>query len=187
MPEVIDLASSPENSPARKNGVRKATPNISATAGPKKLLVKNFRPTRMVDPKVFLDQTWEKVDAALETIFKQGKINFSLEELYRGVENICRQGMAVEAKKRLVARCKTYVNGPLKEGVEQMLGRQNVDVLRATLQAWATWNSQLVSPAPNREDLYGSEHLTLPRDTLIGSSVTSIARTCYPNRNLSVI
>lgn len=147
--EVIDLGSSPDNSPARKNGLRKATPNIGSNIGPKKLLVKNFRPTRTVDPKEFLDQTWQKVDAALDTIFQQDKINFSLEELYRGVENICRQGMAVEAKKRLVAKCKTYVDGPLKQGVEQMLGRQNVDVLRATLQAWATWNSQLVRLTPS--------------------------------------
>lgn len=156
-PEVIDLGSSPDNSPARKNGLRKATPNMSATTGPKKLLVKNFRPTRTVDPKVFLDQTWQKVDAALDVIFQQGKINFSLEELYRGVENICRQGMAVEAKKRLIAKCKTYVDGPLKQGVEEMLGRKNIDVLRATLHAWSIWNNQLVRYTPICEDRQGSE------------------------------
>jgi cullin-4 len=143
-PEVIDLGSSPDTSPARKMGFRKATPNLSASTGPKKLLVKNFRPTRSVDPKAFLDQTWRKVDAALDTIFAQGTINFSLEELYRGVENICRQGMAVEAKKRLVAKCRIYVDGPLKQRVEDVLERQNVEVLRAALQAWATWNEQLV-------------------------------------------
>lgn len=143
-PEVLDLGSSPDNSPARLSGMRKATPNMGANTGPKKLLVKNFRPTRSVDPKAFLDQTWQKVDAALDTIFKQGKINFSLEELYRGVENICRQGMAAEAKKRLVAKCKTHVKGSLKERVEEKLERQNIDVLRATQQAWADWNEQLV-------------------------------------------
>ncbi|KAF9736771.1 hypothetical protein PMIN06_003502 [Paraphaeosphaeria minitans] len=142
-PEVIDLGSSPNNSPARMTGMRKATPNLSANTGPKKLLVKNFRPTRSVDPKAFLDQTWQKVDAALDTIFQQGKINFSLEELYRGVENICRQGMAVEAKKRLVAKCKTHVNGPLKQRIEEKLERQNIDVLRETQQAWADWNEQV--------------------------------------------
>ena len=151
--EVIEIGSSPDNSPARKNALRKATPNMSSNAGPKKLLVKNFRPTRTVDPKVFLDQTWQKVDTALDTIFQQGKIDFSVEELYRGVENICRQGMAVEAKKRLVAKCKTHVDGPLKQGVEQMLARQNVDVLRATLQAWDTWNSQLVRLTPSYRGL----------------------------------
>ena len=79
-PDVIDLGSSPDNSPARRTAVRKATPSLNASTGPKKLLVKNFRPTRSVDPKAFLEQTWQKVDAALVTIFQQGKVNFSLEE-----------------------------------------------------------------------------------------------------------
>lgn len=146
--QVVDISSSPDSSPAKpaaqRNGVRKVTPNMHSNAGPKKLLVKNFRPTRKVDPKVFLDQTWQKVDAALETIFQQGVINFSLEELYRGVENLCRQGLAKEAKDKLVAKCKTYVSGTLKARVKETLGRQDVDVLRATLQAWATWNEQMV-------------------------------------------
>jgi hypothetical protein len=94
--------------------------------------------------------------------------------------------MAVEAKKRLVAKCKIYVDGPLKQGVEQMLGRQNVDVLRATLQAWATWNSQLVCLVSSRKNGHVSGELTLPRDTLIGSFATSTARTYCPNRNPSV-
>ena len=102
-------------------------------------------PTRKVDRKVFLDQTWQKVDAALETIFQQSEINFSLEELYRGVENLCRQGLAKDAKDRLVTKCKGYVNGTLKTRVKEMMGRKDVDVLRATLQAWATWNAQMVS------------------------------------------
>lgn len=142
--DVVDLCSSPDNSPARVNGLRKVAPSMQANTGPKKLLVKNFRPTRRVDPKVFLDQTWQKVEAALDTIFQQGQINFSLEELYRGIENLCRQGLAVDAKKRLVGKCKTYIDGPLKQRVEEMLGRKNVDVLRTMLQAWSTWMEHLV-------------------------------------------
>ncbi|KAF2646134.1 Cullin-domain-containing protein [Massarina eburnea CBS 473.64] len=144
--EVVDLSSSPPTAsatPPRKNGMRKVAPNMHATTGPKKLVVKNFRPTRKVDPKVFLEQTWQKVDAALDTIFKQGQINFSLEELYRGVENLCRQGLAKDAKDRLVAKCKAYVGGELREKVTETVGRKNVDVLRAALGAWATWNEQL--------------------------------------------
>jgi cullin-4 len=147
--EIVDISSSPDNSPAKaigqRNGMRKATPNMQANAGPKKLLVKNFKPTRRVDPKIFLDQTWQKVDAALETIFQQGQIDFSLEELYRGVENLCRQGLAKDAKERLVTKCRGYVGGTLKAKVKDMVGRKHVDVLRATLQAWATWNEQMVS------------------------------------------
>lgn len=145
--EVVDITSSPDNSPAKangqRNGMRKTTPNMHASAGPKRLLVKNFKPTRSVDPKVFLDHTWQKIDKALDTIFRQDQIDFSLEVLYRGVENACRQNMAKDIKERLVIKCRDYVSGTLKAKVKESLGRTNVDVLRAALQAWTVWNSQM--------------------------------------------
>ncbi|KAF1847191.1 Cullin-domain-containing protein [Cucurbitaria berberidis CBS 394.84] len=144
--EVVDVTSSPDNSPAKanglRNGLRKPAPNMHAS-GPKRLLVKNFKPTRKVDPRVFLDQTWQKIEKALDTIFRQEDIDFSLEELYRGVENICRQNMAKDVKERLVIKCRDYVGGSLKAKVKESLGRTNIDVLRATLQAWAVWNGQV--------------------------------------------
>jgi len=127
----------------QRNSLRKTAPPTHAATGPKRLLVKNFRPVRKVDPRVFLDQTWAKTDRALDTIFGQGDIDFSLEELYRGVENVCRQNMAREVKDRLIARCNAHVAGSLKSRVQASVGRANVDVLRATLQVWAEWNSQV--------------------------------------------
>lgn len=147
--DVVDITSSPDNSPAKmngqRNGMRKAAPNMHANSGPKRLVVKNFKPIRKVDPRAFLDQTWQKIEKALDTIFQQGDIDFSLEELYRGVENVCRQNMAKDIKERLIAKCKDYVGGSLKTKVKDSLGRTNVDVLRTTLQAWSLWNSQMVS------------------------------------------
>jgi cullin-4 len=183
--DVVDITSSPDNSPAKaggqRNGMRKTTPNVNANNGPKRLLVKNFKPTRNVDPKVFLDQTWEKIEKALDTIFRQDHVDFSLEVLYRGVENVCRQNMAKDIKERLTAKCKEYVGGSLKAKVKESLGRTNVDVLRATLQAWATWNSQMVGLIHTNN----TNVLTNPRNTLIGSSATSTAPTCFHDMNLS--
>jgi cullin-4 len=177
--DVVDITSSPDNSPAKangqRNGMRKAAPNMHANGGPKRLLVKNFKPIRKVDPKVFLDQTWQKIEKALDTIFAQGAIDFSLEELYRGVENVCRQGMAKDVKERLVAKCKEYVGGSLKAKVKESLGRGSVEVLRATLQAWAVWNEQVVS-------YHGMLERTLPliphRNIWTGSFATSTAHIC---------
>jgi cullin-4 len=139
--DMVDLTSSPDASPAKPR--KTMTPSMQA-GGPKRLLVKNFRPTRKVDPRTFLDQTWTKIDAALDTIFSQADVDFSLEELYRGVENVCRQGMARDVRERLVIKCRDYVGGPLTAGVKESLTRGAVDVLRATLRAWSVWNGQLV-------------------------------------------
>lgn len=179
--DVVDITSSPDNSPAKangqRNGMHKVAPNMHANGGPKRLLVKNFKPTRKVDPKAFLDQTWTKIEKALDTIFAQGPIDFSLEELYRGVENACRQGMAKDVKERLIAKCKEYVGGSLKAKVKESLGRGNVEVLRATLNAWAVWNDQVVrltSIFPYRIIL------TCHRNTLTGFSATLTAPICSP-------
>ncbi|KAF1957709.1 Cullin-domain-containing protein [Byssothecium circinans] len=144
--EVVDLSSSPptgSGTPPRRNGMRKATPNMHSNTGPKQLKVKNFKVTRRSDPKVFLDQTWVKVDKALDTIFQQEQINFSLEELYKGVENLCRQGLAKDVKDRLVKKSREYVGGALRERVMETVGRKDVDVLRVALGAWATWNEHM--------------------------------------------
>jgi len=169
-PQTIDITSSPDNSP------RKAA-NMHA-GGPKKMLVKNFRPARKVDPKVFLDQTWQKVDGALDTVFSQGVIDFSLEELYRGVENLCRQGLAKEACERLVVKCRAYITDTLKARVKETIGRKDVDVLRATLQAWATWQAQMVCHISTMNDCM----LTLGRNMLIGSSAILTAHISFPGK-----
>ncbi|KAF2126421.1 Cullin-domain-containing protein [Dothidotthia symphoricarpi CBS 119687] len=140
--DVVDITSSPDNSPA-KPLQRRAAPNMHASSGPKRLLVKNFRPTRKVDPKLFLDQTWAKIDKALDTIFAGDPVDFSLEELYRGVENVCRQNMARDVKERLVEKCRAYMSGTVLGGVEESAGMGDVGVLRAVLKAWGVWNEQV--------------------------------------------
>jgi cullin-4 len=182
--DVVDITSSPDNSPARaggqRNGMRKAAPNMHANSGPKRLVVKNFKPTRKVDPRVFLDQTWQKIEKALDTIFRQGDVDFSLEELYRGVENVCRQNMAKDIKERLITKCRDYVGGSLKAKVKESLGRPNIDVLRATLHAWTVWNSQMVSHI-----YFGTDAVILTnyRNTLTGSSAISTAPICSHDTN----
>lgn len=111
--------------------------------GAKKLAVKNFRTQAKADPQLYLNQVWEKLNAALTVVFKNEKITFSLEELYRGVENLCRQGHAQEVCLRLQKKSEAYVSGDLKHPLLERLSAKNVDVLRAVLAAWGTWNDQL--------------------------------------------
>lgn len=148
---MVDLTSSP---PQPVRSVRDASPFLNKASGleagagaPKRMFVKNFKVTRKADPRVFFEQTWAKVDAALDTVFARGDINFSLEELYRGIENLCRQGMAKEALRKLVEKCEGYIKGGLAEGVKESVreGKADTDVLRRVLGAWAVWGEQVVS------------------------------------------
>lgn len=119
-------------------------PNFNPHLGAKKLTVKNFRTQPKTDPKQYLNQTWAKLDEALDIVFANEKLTFSLEELYRGVENLCRQGHAAELSQRLRKKCKDYVEKGLKEPLLVKVSERNVDVLRAVLATWGTWNKQLV-------------------------------------------
>lgn len=140
---TVDLTTSPTTTP-RHGTARASKPNFNPHLGARKLAVKNFRTQPKTDPTIYLNQVWEKLDKALDVVFKKEKPDFSLEELYRGVENLCRQGHAQEVCNRLQKRSEKYVASDLRGPLLERLGNKSVDLLRATLAAWTTWNEQLV-------------------------------------------
>ncbi|KAF2138784.1 uncharacterized protein K452DRAFT_276562 [Aplosporella prunicola CBS 121167] len=140
--EVIDLTGtpSPAPSPARRpNGARK--PNFNPHTGAKQLVVKNLKKPSTKDPWEYFNTIWTKIDAALDTVFKGDEINFSLETLYKGVENICRQNQAADLANKLHEKCRTYVETGLKDPLIAKASASNVDVLKAALSAWKTWRA----------------------------------------------
>lgn len=127
------------NANARQN-------NFSPHAGAKKLVVKNLRTGPRVTQEPYFDKTWAQLDAALSAIFDGRKPDISLEELYKGAENICRQERAALLAKKVQERCKDYVAGTLRDNlVTRAGGGTNVDTLRAVIEAWSAWHSRLVS------------------------------------------
>jgi cullin-4 len=142
----IDLTDSPTSSPSPRRSIArsKAPANFNTHLGAKKIIVKNLRTTPRSDPKQYFNQTWEKLDKSLDAIFGDTKISYSLEELYRGVENICRQGYAAELCERLEEKAETYASGTVKAQKLGNLQKSNVDMLEAVVDAWAVWNRQMV-------------------------------------------
>ncbi|MCJ1433284.1 hypothetical protein MMC27_002643 [Xylographa pallens] len=140
---VVDLTGSPTLS-SRKNSVSQRRPINSVTpVGTKKLVVKNFRKTPKSNPDHYYNTVWDQLDKALSAIFRHETI--PLEELYRGVENVCRQEKAPALFERLSDRCKDNVienlRAPLIETVSR--GLTPTEVLRAAIKAWTTWREQI--------------------------------------------
>ncbi|KAJ5218748.1 uncharacterized protein N7498_000847 [Penicillium cinerascens] len=120
--------------------------NFSPHAGAKKLVVKNLRTGPRVTQEPYFDKTWAQLNAALSAIFDGRKPDVSLEELYKGAENICRQERAALLAKKVQERCKDYVAGTLRDNlVTRAGGGTNVDTLRAVIEAWSAWHSRLVT------------------------------------------
>lgn len=93
----------------------------------------------------YIDKTWAQLDAALSAIFDGQKPEISLEELYKGAENICRQERAALLAKKVQERCKDYVAGKLRDNlVTRAGGGTDVDTLRAVIEAWSVWHARLV-------------------------------------------
>jgi hypothetical protein len=130
--------------------------NFSPHAGAKKLVVKNLRTGPRVTQEPYFDKIWTQLDAALSAIFDGRKPDISLEELYKGAENICRQERAALLAKKVQERCKDYVAGKLRDNlVTRSGGGTNVDTLRAVIEAWSAWHSRLVSGWHLSKKLFG--------------------------------
>lgn len=124
-----------------------ATPrqnNFTPHTGAKKLVVKNLRKPRL-DQDSYFEKVWSQLDVALGTVFGGGKPETSLEELYKGAENVCRQGKAAVLAEKLQDRCREHVSGKLRENlVAKAGGESNIEMLRAVVETWALWQSELV-------------------------------------------
>lgn len=119
--------------------------NFTPHTGAKKLVVKNLRTGSRFNQDSYFEKVWSQLDAALAAIFNGGKPEVSLEELYKGAENVCRQGRAAQLAKQLQDRCRGHVSGKLRDAlVAKAESGDNVDTLRAVVESWATWQSKLV-------------------------------------------
>lgn len=127
----------PSNATPRQN-------NFTPHTGAKKLVVKNLRKPRL-DQDSYFEKVWSQLDAALGAVFAGGKPETSLEELYKGAENVCRQGKAAVLAKKLQDRCHEHVSGKLRDNlIAKAGGGSNIEMLRAVVETWAMWQSELV-------------------------------------------
>lgn len=108
-------------------------------------MVKNLRTGSRLNQESYFDKVWSQLDAALSAIFDGRKPDISLEELYKGAENVCRQGRAAILAQKLQKRCKEHVAQKLRDNLTtRAAGGNDVDTLRAVVEAWSTWHSRLV-------------------------------------------
>lgn len=148
-PEVIEISdgdSPPKLSPLQSKPNRIVRPkNIAPQAGLKKLVVKNLRKTPRTDPDQYYSHVWNQLDSALSAIFDNEKVPCSMEELYRGVEILCRQDRAPSLYKKLCEKCKQASTRMEKPLMAALSSSNNVIVLRTAVGTWSAWTTQVVN------------------------------------------
>lgn len=144
---VIDLtATGPTNNPTKSYASPMKQAGFAPHAGAKKLVVKNIRTTPRVQPNEYYEKVWGQLDIALTEIFLEGRPRSSLEELYKGAENVCRQGKAPELYQKLQAKCQAHVADKLLGGLTSAARTSsNIALLGDVVGAWSSWKKQLVS------------------------------------------
>ncbi|KAI4173912.1 MAG: hypothetical protein LQ343_002680 [Gyalolechia ehrenbergii] len=147
-PNHIDLTNG--NAPAMMTTVQQKPVGMATSSdtgvdtGPKKLVVKNLRKTPRSDPEKYFNDVWAKLDSALSAILSNEKVSYSNEELYRGSENLCRQGRAAPLFKTLCEKCKQGISNQFQKPlVSQALELDDIGILRANIEAWDAWNVRL--------------------------------------------
>ncbi|CAD0105900.1 unnamed protein product [Aureobasidium uvarum] len=131
----------PTNTNRRLSG--KLNKGFQPKTGTTKLVVKTLKPQPVWDANKYFEETWAQLDQALNVIFTQAPVNFSMEELYRRVENLCRQKRAEDIYARLSTRCKQHVRGTMKTSLLSKQRQSNIQVLHDVLDAWTVWNQQM--------------------------------------------
>ena len=150
--EVVDLTISPPSSqfsPAQShsNSVCMVKPKQPVPhLGPKKIVIKNLRNVPRADPNLYFDQVWSQLEVALSAIFRDAEVPYSLEDLYKGVENLCRQDRGFSLYKKLSEKCKNELISQLRyPETEETQNIADTAVLQAVAGAWTAWNTRLVS------------------------------------------
>lgn len=150
--EVVDLTISPPSSQfsspkSQSNSVCMVKgKQPSSQLGPKKIVIKNLRNVPRTDPNQYFDQVWSQLEAALSAIFRDAEVPHSLEDLYKGVENLCRQDRGFSLYKKLSEKCKNELMSQLRYPVtKETQNIANTAVLQAVIGAWSAWNIRLVS------------------------------------------
>lgn len=146
----INISSSPITASgpvqSRAPAVRRPPSFQTHSGEPRKLKVRNLRTSSKNKAEEYFNNTWKTLDTALSSIFAREKIKDSMEELYRGVENICRSDRSPQLFEKLQTRMEDYVSTDLQKEVCKMAqGQEVVGVARVVEEGWRQWSKQLVS------------------------------------------
>lgn len=121
-----------------------ATSNYQPSTGAKVLKVTNLRTKPRTDTQEYYDRSWKQLDTSLTDIFAGGQPKQSLEQLYKGVQDICRQGDADKLFKRLKDRCERHLSTTVLPAIKVHSRSTNIDILRNVFGCWEEFHKQMV-------------------------------------------
>ncbi|KAI4258555.1 MAG: hypothetical protein LQ352_001190 [Teloschistes flavicans] len=146
-PNHVDLTYG--NGPTTMTTVQKKPSGItrpshpSGEPGPKRLVVKNLRKTR-ADPDKYVTDVSNQLNAALSAVLADEKIACSNEELYKGVENLCRQNKAAMLYSNLCEKCRHGISSRIEKPLNAKVSKMHdSELLQEVIKEWDAWTERL--------------------------------------------
>ncbi|KAG5519862.1 hypothetical protein PMAC_000138 [Pneumocystis sp. 'macacae'] len=141
--KVIDLTAFPE----KKNIIQSANTF-------KKLTVRNFRKTSLESQEKYYNDILQRLDTTLISIFKNKKIEWSLQELYKGVENLCKAFNHSKHEDPWAIKCYRLLEFRSRESIKLLLSNilgkitslahVEGDIVKIIIdQGWKNWIEQI--------------------------------------------
>ncbi|KAG4301715.1 hypothetical protein PCANB_001784 [Pneumocystis canis] len=143
IPEIIDLTTSPEE----KN-------ILYPTNTTRKLTIKNFKKTSLESQEKYYNDVLQRLDTTLVNIFQKKKITWSLQELYKGVENLCKafnysnyeDSWAIKCYRLLETRSRESITSLLSSVLENItsFAQTEGDIVKIIIEkGWEIWIEQI--------------------------------------------
>ncbi|KAI9676636.1 MAG: hypothetical protein M1829_002953 [Trizodia sp. TS-e1964] len=113
-------------------------------AGAKRMVVRTLGAECALGLDDYLEQTWARTDATLAALCTEESIPYSVEDIYRGIESICKQNAAAKMFRKLEARCHRHVKATLRDPLmaNAASGLSDLDIVFAVRAAWLQWSEQ---------------------------------------------
>ncbi|KAF2671810.1 cullin-4B [Microthyrium microscopicum] len=142
-PEIVDLTSSQSSSPPPLRISRPAVISSPVKIDTKVLTVRNFRKAKS-SPQDYYNATVKKLERALDIILQGQTLGFSNEDLYKGVENICKQGRAADLCRCLTTRLSDHATTTMKNVLSRKVDvdTPSPQALKSILEEFYIWKKR---------------------------------------------
>ncbi|KAI5459911.1 Cullin [Mariannaea sp. PMI_226] len=115
-------------------------------SGAKKLVIKNLRAPVSEDKQVadYYVRTKRELDSAVDAVLAGETPNVPFERLYRGVEDVCRNGDPGKIYELLRSKSEVHLKEVVLHRVLSKSDTSNLATLRSVLEEWNIWNTKTV-------------------------------------------
>ena len=123
-----------------------------AQSSVRKISVKNLKPTPPSVPQKYYQNTYDKLLQTTRAVLREQVIAESLESLYRGSENLVRNGQGQMLYDAVHKEIKDYVNDEMKMTLEEVVlkkqretagDKDSQNVMEILVNAWDKWMSKV--------------------------------------------